>query len=101
MRRPDGAWPMAGAKLDCCLWAKYEPQWMLGAKVVMRVLLTLHHVYSSTGSKRTTTSPDFSVPFRYYFCQREAIETLVWLVEVAGLTDTQALIQRYAEVYKT
>jgi type III restriction enzyme len=43
---------------------------------------------------------EFSVPFRYYFCQREAIETLVWLVEIAGITDTQALIQRYAEVYK-
>src|ERR1700732_1029758 len=25
----------------------------------------------------------FGVPFRYYFGQREAIETLVWLVEVA------------------
>ena len=23
----------------------------------------------------------FSTPFRYYFCQREAIETLVWLME--------------------
>ena len=28
---------------------------------------------------------DFDVPFRYYFGQREAIETLAWLVEVAGL----------------
>src|SRR5262245_53833506 len=26
----------------------------------------------------------FGVPFRYYFCQREAIETLAWLVEIAG-----------------
>ena len=42
----------------------------------------------------------FQVPFRYYFCQREAIETLVWLVEIAGKRDTQALIQSYAEVYK-
>jgi len=25
--------------------------------------------------------PGFPVPFRYYFCQREAIETLVWLVQ--------------------
>ncbi len=24
------------------------------------------------------------MPFRYYFCQREAIETLAWLVEIAG-----------------
>ena len=30
---------------------------------------------------------EFPVPFRYYFCQREAIETLVWLVEIAGQHD--------------
>ena len=42
----------------------------------------------------------FSVPFRYYFCQREAIETLVWLVEVAGARDSQKLIRSYAKVYK-
>jgi len=42
----------------------------------------------------------FPVPFRYYFCQREAIETLVWLVEIAGERDAQKLIQTYAEVYK-
>jgi type III restriction enzyme len=42
----------------------------------------------------------FPVPFRYYFCQREAIETLVWLFEIAGERDAQKLIQSYAEVYK-
>ncbi|HUW12216.1 MAG TPA: DEAD/DEAH box helicase family protein [Anaerolineae bacterium] len=42
----------------------------------------------------------FAVPFRYYFCQREAIETLVWLVEIASAGDVQKLIQSYAEVYK-
>lgn len=42
----------------------------------------------------------FGVPFRYYFCQREAIETLAWLVEIAGIRDTQALIQAHAAVYK-
>ena len=42
----------------------------------------------------------FGVPFRYYFCQREAIETLVWLVEVAGITDAQALIKAHAKVFK-
>jgi len=42
----------------------------------------------------------FPVPFRYYFCQREAIETLVWLIEVAGIKDVQKLIQSYAMVYK-
>ena len=44
--------------------------------------------------------PGFGVPFRYYFCQREAIETLAWLVEVAGIADARALIQAYSEVYK-
>jgi type III restriction enzyme len=44
--------------------------------------------------------PGFGVPFRYYFCQREAIETLAWLVEIAGIADAQALIQAYAEIYK-
>ncbi len=44
--------------------------------------------------------PGFDVPFRYYFCQREAIETLVWLVEIAGHRDVQKLIERYATTDK-
>lgn len=44
--------------------------------------------------------PGFGVPFRYYFCQREAIETLVWLLEIEGQRDTQKLIQANAEVYR-
>jgi len=44
--------------------------------------------------------PGFGVPFRYYFCQREAMETLAWLVEIAGIVDAQALIRSYAAVYK-
>jgi type III restriction enzyme len=42
---------------------------------------------------------DFSVPFRYYFCQREAIETLVWLVEIAEAGDAQKLIQSHATIF--
>ena len=42
----------------------------------------------------------FPVPFRYYFCQREAIETLVWLVEIYGKRDAKDLIQSHAEVFK-
>jgi type III restriction enzyme len=45
--------------------------------------------------------PGFPAPFRYYFCQREAIETLVWLIEVAGKNDAQALIKAFATVFKT
>lgn len=42
----------------------------------------------------------FGVPFRYYFCQREAIETLVWLTEIAGHRDTQELIQARATIFE-
>ena len=41
----------------------------------------------------------FGAPFRYYFCQREAIETLVWLVEIAGQRDAQKLIQTHATTF--
>lgn len=44
--------------------------------------------------------PGFGVPFRYYFCQREAIETLAWLVEIAGERDAQHLIQAHATKFK-
>jgi type III restriction enzyme len=44
--------------------------------------------------------PGFGVPFRYYFCQREAMETLIWLVEIAGARDVQKLIQTHATKFK-
>ncbi len=44
--------------------------------------------------------PGFGVPFRYHFCQREAIETLVWLVEVADQRDNQKLIETHATIFK-
>lgn len=44
--------------------------------------------------------PGFGLPFRYHYCQREAMETLAWLIEIADLADTQALIRSYAAVYK-
>lgn len=43
----------------------------------------------------------FSVPFRYRFCLREAIETLVYLVEICGTKDAKELIDKYAEVFST
>ena len=42
--------------------------------------------------------PGFPAPFRYYFCQREAIETLVWLVEVAGQRDAKTLVDAYGTI---
>lgn len=35
------------------------------------------------------------IPFAYYFCQREAIETLVYLYEVRGIRSLQALTAEY------
>ena len=37
------------------------------------------------------------IPFRYYFAQREAMETLVYLAEVVKARSTGALIARYAQ----
>ena len=34
-------------------------------------------------------------PFRYYFCQREAVETTVYLFEVQGIKDCGELVSRY------
>lgn len=42
----------------------------------------------------------FDVPFRYHFCQREAIETLVWLFEIARQRDVQELIKAHATRFK-
>ena len=44
--------------------------------------------------------PNYDVPFRYYFCQREAIETLAWLVEVARPGDTKALIEAHGTIFQ-
>lgn len=43
--------------------------------------------------------PGFGIPFRYYFCQREAIETLAWLVEIAGISDAKKLIEAHATIF--
>ena len=42
----------------------------------------------------------FDTPFRYYFCQREAIETLAWLVEVARQRDVRTLIETHGKIHK-
>ena len=44
--------------------------------------------------------PGFPAPFRYYFCQREAIETLIWLIEVASQADAKALINAYGTIFR-
>ena len=60
-----------------------------GASETARALLTWwfkeeHIVYNPDGS---------SFPFRYYFSQREALETVVWLYEVAKVKDKYDLIR--------
>ena len=40
-------------------------------------------------------------PFRYYFCQREAMETLVYLYQVGGFRDTYDLITAFSEEPET
>ena len=42
----------------------------------------------------------FGVPFRYYFCQREAIETLVWMVEISDQRDAKELIETHATFFQ-
>ncbi len=44
--------------------------------------------------------PGFSVPFRYWFCQREAMETLAWLIEVFGERDSRRLIEALATIFE-
>ena len=38
--------------------------------------------------------------WRYHFGQREAIETLAYLVEVAQMLDTKALVERFGEAFE-
>lgn len=36
-------------------------------------------------------------PFHFYFCQREAVETIIYLFEIKGYTDVIPLIKKYHE----
>src|SRR5215203_5811468 len=42
----------------------------------------------------------FPAPFRYHFCQREAIETLIYIAEVVRNRDTKDLIDKYAKTFQ-
>jgi type III restriction enzyme len=43
--------------------------------------------------------PGFSVPFRFHFGQREAIETLIYVVEVIGHRDARSVIEQFGTIY--
>lgn len=46
-------------------------------------------------SHRISSSDGNTVEFHYYFCQREAIETLIYLMEVRGLTSLSAVTAEF------
>lgn len=39
-------------------------------------------------------------PFNFWFCQREAMETLIFLFEIKKYTDLEPLVKKYAKKYK-
>ena len=43
-----------------------------------------------------TLSVDFAIPFSYYFCQRESIETLIYLNEVRGIRTLSSLVGEFS-----
>jgi type III restriction enzyme len=43
----------------------------------------------------------FPVPFRYHFGQREAVETLIYVVEVCGHRDAIPAIEQFGTIYGT
>jgi type III restriction enzyme len=42
----------------------------------------------------------FPAPFRYHFCQREAIETLAYLVEIVENKDIRPLVETYGQIFQ-
>ena len=63
-----------------------------GASDTTRELL--HHWFQR--DHLLTLNNGESVPFRYYFCQREAIETLIFLYEVRGVRGLARLMDEFA-----
>ena len=61
-----------------------------GASIVSQRLFTYWFEEDHLVGKKT---------FRYYFGQREAVETLVYLYEVKQNRDTKALIKAFAEIF--
>jgi type III restriction enzyme len=53
----------------------------------------LHHWFHRDHEVRTPTGD--TVPFAYYFCQREAIETLIYLYEVRGIHTLSGLVAEF------
>ena len=87
----------AAARAGCCWSRRSAPRWMPGATAGYPGASDVTRRLFEYWFEEDHEVAGFPVPFRYYFCQREAIETLVWLVEIAGQRDAQKLIQAYAD----
>src|SRR2546425_658771 len=53
----------------------------------------LHHWFGQ--AHEITASEGTVVPFSYYFCQREAVETLIYLYEVRGIRTFSGLTAEF------
>jgi type III restriction enzyme len=62
-----------------------------GASDTTRALL--NHWFNRSHRGQTPAGEEF--PFHYYFCQREAIETLIYLREVRGLTSLSDIVANF------
>lgn len=68
-----------------------QAEYSFGCSETTRELL--HHWFLR--SHRVRTKDGDAVEFHYYFCQREAIETLIYLMEVRGLTSLSAITAEF------
>lgn len=69
-------------------WRKAQ---YVGASATTRTLL--QHWFALD---HTVASPDGPRPFAYYFCQREAVETFIYLYEVRGVRTLSGLIAEFS-----
>ncbi len=83
-RRPSPLPIVQNLRLLTAEWRKAEYP---GVSSTSRELL-FHWFWSN---HRITAPDGQTYPFNYYFCQREAIETLIYLREVRGITSLSAL----------
>ncbi len=74
---------------------RYVTEWRetdyAGASDTTRELL--HHWFERDHTVKNSNGE--IVPFRYYFCQREAIETLIYLKEVRGLNTLSEIVSEF------
>ncbi|MFH1489484.1 MAG: DEAD/DEAH box helicase family protein, partial [Pseudomonadota bacterium] len=87
-RRPS---PVAVANTLRTLVKSWRESDYAGASDTTRELL--YHWFERHHQIETTSGG--SVPFRYYYCQREAVETLIYLWEVRGVRSLSAMIAEF------